>query len=234
MDTPTHAIVTPLGVTMEQVIGIVDDVADIGSQGVSAAYLGEHMGAGVDTTSVITFAEQLGLVKRENARVSVTEFGLKLHEVSSYKSKARFLKEVINTTEPCSTAVAMLSTRKSVSAKQIAVALRRRGVDWSSDDDINESTIKGLLVDYAVQADLLRSNRKGDFTIFAKGPTQESSFRARRRAKVVAYRNLRKSRAEANKKFREARRAAWTEYRAKVRAAKKNRDAALAAAAGKG
>ena len=233
-----HAIMIPLGVTLEQLMGIVDNVAEAGTAGVTAAHLREHAGAGVDTMSVIAFAERLGLAKSQNARVSVTEFGLKLHEASNFKNKARFLKEIISTAEPCSTAIAILSTRKATSAKEIAVQLRRRGIEWSPDNDANESAIKGLLVDWAVEAELLRSNRKGDFTVFATGPTQESNIRARRRAKVQAYRILRKSRAEANKKFRDARRAAWTEYREKVKAAKKARDealvAALAAATGKG
>jgi hypothetical protein len=148
----------PAEVRAGQVIGLVEITGGLGSV-IDASRLADEFGA--DLTKllpVIDSAEILGLVKTNKGDVSLTEFGLKFQKAS--KHKVKLLKEALSRIEPFKTALELLSTKKSVSAHEIAESLKAKDVKWHYRDEINEMNIQTILIHWAIYAELLTYNGK--------------------------------------------------------------------------
>lgn len=221
------------GVTVEQVVGLVDEIGKNGSSAINVGRLSGETKMGADLLPILADAEMLGLVKTDKTNVSTTEFGLTVYEASNYRNKVKLLKDRLSEMEPCFTALSLTSTQGPASANQIAKQLRKGGIEWEQDNQTNESIVQALLVDWAVEAELLKRNRKGQFESFAEGEsssgTKDSSIKV-----STAHKEYRKAMVQARKKYRETRRAAWKTYRDELSAARKAHEDALAAAKKKG
>ncbi len=231
-------------VSAEQVVGLVETVGGHASS-IDAAHLAEESREGADLLPILTVAEMFGLVKTQKENVAITELGLKLCGISNYRDKLLLLRDALAKTEPCKTALVLISNQGTASVHQIANALQKQGMLWNQNHEINESTIRSLLVDWGVQADLLRRNKRGEFQNFsqtrqvraseANVPSEgaKATFRAKMEARAAARHTFRKSKSAARKKYEEARRAAWKNYRDDIAAAKRVYKEALAPASKK-
>lgn len=151
-------------------------------------------------------------------------------EASNYRSKVMLLKEKLTRTEPCLTALKLASVRGSASTNQIARQLQRDGIQWDQDIQKNELIIHTLLVDWAVEAELLKRNKKGQFESFAEGKKHLSGRRAMLAKVSTTRKEYREAVRQARKKYEEARLEAWNNYRKELSAARKAQKDALAAA----
>lgn len=216
-------------VSLEQVIGLVDIIGESANGSVDAGRLAGELGVGVDLLPILNVAEKLGLVHAELENVSITEFGRNLHGGLNYKGKARLLKEKLVATEPCKTALKLVSKQGSASVRQITNILRKMDVWWNQNSEANESAVRIILTDWALEAELLKRNKRGFFEGLSGGESETSRGNATE-SKAAATREFRKSVSAARKKLRESRRAAWKAYRDELAAARRTRNEAVALA----
>lgn len=218
-------------VTVEQVVGLVESVAEHSPEPVDTGRLSEESRAGADLLPVLDIAKMLDLVSTEQNKISITELGLKLSGVSNYRSKAVLLKESLSKVEPCSTTLTFSSNYGSASAKQISKVLQTRGIRWDQDNEINESMITSILINWGVEAELLKRNKRGKFTSFSQeGSGTKSGIIIKAQSRAEARKQFRMATSEARKKYILARKEAWKTYRSELIAAKKAHDKALAEA----
>jgi len=205
-------------ITVEQVVGLLDDIGDNSALGV--AQLSGDTGMGADLLPILNEAQALGLVRTDMKDVSATELGLSVHRASTYRNKVKLLKDRLSEMEPCMTAVNLVTTEGRVSAKQIANELQRKGVQWHEDKENNEAIVEELLVDWAIGTDLLNRNKKGEFVSITEGEKKVSGKKAQQ-LEVAAHREYRKSMKDARRHYFEARRSAWKTYKNELKAARK-------------
>jgi hypothetical protein len=199
-------------VTMEQVLRLVDMLGERASPTVDIGRLSTDIRAGADILPVITVANKLELVSVKGDSVSITEAGSKLYGASSYKNKAVLLKDPLTKVEPFNTAMALISDRGKITAHQLSIALQEQGLLLYQDSKLNESLITSMLIDWAVDSELLRLNKKGEFESFST-PEDKRVVKPSFRSKTEAYQEFRRSRSAAKKKLQEARAEAWRSYR---------------------
>lgn len=211
-------------VAAEQVIGLIESVADMNPEPVDAARLSAYSGAGADILAILGTAEMLGLAANDRERVSVTALGLELARASNYKGKIMMLKDQLAKIEPIRTTLTLTSVHGITSVREIAKTLQDLGVRWDPDDETNESKIESILVDWGVQAELLERDKNGRFV------NPSVKIMSARERRTEARNQLRKSAAEARKKYTEARRDAWKAYKAQLALARKAHKEAIAAA----
>ena len=158
-------MIMPAEVRAGQVIGLVEITGGLGSV-IDASRLADEFGADLTTLlPILDGAEMLGLVKTSKGDVSLTEFGAKFQKMT--KHKVKMLKEALAKIEPFKTALELLATKKSVSAHDIAEALKTKVIRWHYRDEINEMNIQTILIHWAIYAELLAYNGKtGKFQRF--------------------------------------------------------------------
>jgi len=216
--------------TAEQVIGLVDEIGRNGSNAVNVGQLSGETKMGADLLPILADAEMLGLVKTDNTNVSTTEFGMTVYEASNYRSKVMLLKDKLTGTEPCLTALSLTSARGTASADQIARQLQKDGIQWDNDNQTNQSIIQELLIDWAVEAELLKRNKKGQFESFVEGKKRLSGRRAMVAKVSTARKEYREAATQARKKYEAAQLEARNNYRKELSAARKALKNTLAAA----
>ncbi|MHB8568130.1 MAG: AAA-associated domain-containing protein [Nitrososphaerales archaeon] len=154
-----HSVqVMPANVRAGQVIGLVEVTGGLGSP-IDASKLAEEFGGDIATLlPIIDTAELLGLVRAEKGAVHLTDYGLKFQRLA--KKKVSMLKEQISRIEPFKTAVSIGLSKKSVSAHDVAEALRERDIRWHHTPELNEALIQGMLIHWAIYAGILTYNGK--------------------------------------------------------------------------
>jgi hypothetical protein len=156
-NTPSP-LVMPAEVRAGQVIGLVEITGGLGSV-IDASRLADEFGADLTTLlPILDGAEMLGLVKAEKGDVSLTEFGLKFQKTT--KHKVKLLKDPLAKIEPFKTTLELLTSKKWISTQEIAEALKAKGIRWHYRDEINEMTIKTILIHWAIYAEILTYNGK--------------------------------------------------------------------------
>ncbi len=148
----------PANVRAGQVIGLVEITGGLGSL-IDVSRLADEFGADIAILlPIVDTAEMLGLIKSEKGDISLTDFGLKFQKTSRHK--VTLLKDQLAKIEPFKTAIELASTRKNISAHDIAESLLARDIRWHHTSELNEALIQGLLIHWAIYAGLLSYNGK--------------------------------------------------------------------------
>jgi hypothetical protein len=168
-DKPTvvtgHVAMMPANVRAGQVVGLVEITGGLGPL-MDTAKLAEELGSDLTVLlPALDAGEMLGLVKRMNDQVTLTDFGLKFQKAA--KKKIRLLKDQLSKIEPFNTALQLLTKKNAVTAAQIAEALSKSRIRWNHDDELNESLIRTILINWAIFAGLLSyDGRTNEFRKF--------------------------------------------------------------------
>jgi hypothetical protein len=104
-------------------------------------------------------AEMLGLVSIKDGDLFLTEEGLRFRETS--KDKVKIPKNKLAGIEPFRTAIGLSSGRGSVTSRDVADSLTKRGIEWHYNPELNESLVRTLLICWMIPAWLLSYNGKG-------------------------------------------------------------------------
>ena len=150
--------VMPANVRAGQIIGLVEMTGGLGAP-IDASDLAEEFGFDIATLlPIIDTAEMLGLVRADKGEVSLTDFGLKFQKLA--KRKVSLLKDQISQIEPFKTALDLVVSKKSVSARDVAEALQLKDIRWHHTPELNEGLVKSLLIHWAIYAGILTYNGK--------------------------------------------------------------------------
>ena len=155
--------VMPGNVRAGQVISLVEVTGGLGSK-ITAARLADELGADIAVLiPILDTAELLGLVRVEKGEVYLTDFGQKFQNMT--RQKVTRLKEQLKGVEPFQTALDLASRKGSVSADDVAEALRDRGIEWYHETELNVDLLRTILIHWAIYAGLLTYNKDGKFQI---------------------------------------------------------------------
>ena len=154
-------VAMPGNVRPGQVISLVEVAGGLGPR-MDVPRLADEMAADVDVLfPIIDAAETLGLVKLEKGDLYVTEDGIKFQKTAKFKVKT--LKDRLAAIEPFKTAVELASKKRSVTAREVAEALRAKGTKWHYEPEANELIVRDLLFHWTIYAGLLSYRRAGEF-----------------------------------------------------------------------
>jgi hypothetical protein len=109
---------------------------------------------------IIDAAEMLGLVGRQKGKLTLTDFGLKFHRTIRNSDKIHLLKDNLTKIEPFKTSLRLTNQKRTVTAADIAESLRKNGVQWDHDPELNESLVNNLLIPWAILAGILSYDGK--------------------------------------------------------------------------
>jgi len=104
---------------------------------------------------IIDAAEMLGLVERQKGKLKLTDFELTFHKTIRNSDKIRLLKDNLTKIEPFKTSIRLTNQKRTVNAADIAGSLRKNGVQWDRDPELNESFVNNLLIPWAILAGIL-------------------------------------------------------------------------------
>jgi NitT/TauT family transport system ATP-binding protein len=153
-------VVIPASVRTEQLFGFIDLIARLGPV-VTTPRLVRDFGGDFETLlPLIAAAELLGLVRAEEGEVRITDAGLELQKVVERRYRMRLLRDALARIEPFETALALVSSKGSVSVHEIVQSLEKRKVRWQQGDEGDEEIVQNLLVGWGIQAELLSYNGK--------------------------------------------------------------------------
>ncbi len=154
--------VMPANVRAGQVIGLVEVTGGLASA-IDVPRLADEFGSDIATfLPILDTAEMLGLVRNERSDISLTEFGRKFQKTA--KHKLALLRNLLAKIEPFRTALELGSLKKNVSASEVAEALRKKGIMWHHNREVNETLVQTLLIHWAIYAGLLMySGKTGKF-----------------------------------------------------------------------
>ncbi len=152
----------PANARAGQVIGLVEVTGGLDSA-IDVSRLADEFGSDIATfLPILDTAEMLGLVKNEKSDISLTEFGRRFQKTA--KHKVALLRSTLAKIEPFKTAMELTSVKNSVSASEVAGALRGKGIIWHHNQEVNETLVQTLLIHWAIYAGLLMySGKTGKF-----------------------------------------------------------------------
>jgi NitT/TauT family transport system ATP-binding protein len=153
-------VVIPASIRTEQLFGFIDLIARLGPV-VTTPRLVRDFGGDFETLlPLIAAAELLDLVRAEEGEVRITDAGLQLQKVPERRYRMRLLRDALVRTEPFETALALVSSKGSVSVHEIAQSLEKRKVRWQQGEESDEEIVQDLLVGWGIQAELLSYDGK--------------------------------------------------------------------------
>lgn len=159
--TPPKSMAMPGNVRPGQVISLVEVTGGLGPK-LDVPRLADEIAADIDVLfPIIDAAQMLGLVKLEKGDLYLTDDGLKFQKTAKFK--VRSLRDRLATIEPFKTAVELASKKRSITSREVADALRQRGMKWHYETETNESIINALLFHWTIYAGLLSYRKEGEF-----------------------------------------------------------------------
>jgi len=113
-------------------------------------------------SALVGAAQVLGLVQVEKGEVYLTDAPLSL--MSTPDAMTKILKGRLSGVEPFRSALELAAKGKPFTAAEVAAALANRSLEWHHLPETNESRVKSLLVDWAINSNLLKySGKSGTF-----------------------------------------------------------------------
>jgi len=150
----------PANVRAGQVVGLVEITGGLGPL-MDTAKLAEEFGADLTVLlPALDAGEMLGLVKRIDDQVTLTDFGLKFQKTA--KKKIRLLKDQLSKIEPFNTTLQLLTKMNAVTAGDVAEALSKNHIRWNHENKLNDSMIRNILINWAIFAEMLSYDGKTD------------------------------------------------------------------------
>ena len=141
-----------------QVIGLIDITFSLGPS-TNLRKLASKFGNDISTLlPSLDAAEMLGLLKRQNDEIALTDLGLKFQKVPESISKIPLLRDQLSKIEPFRTTLELLSHERKVRTSDIAKTLGRMNIRWDLNRDRNESLIHGILINWGTFAGLFSHN----------------------------------------------------------------------------
>ena len=143
-----------------QIASLIQIASDLGPS-IDLMRLAHELHADIAVLLPITnAAERLGLVERQKDELTLTDLGVRFQKPTRNFDKIRLIKDELAKIEPFKTSLDFVNQKDTITAGDVAKRLRKNGVRWDHDPELNESLINNLLIPWAILAGILSYDGK--------------------------------------------------------------------------